>query len=411
MQEKLIGLMLGNEISMPDSFEGLLNKLDLKIKHKKETYTFKTERIRIEPFDIRKDTRFSLVVDRVSHWHQNPREWLKKILFDGVYELNNPFTFQSMEKHTGFCALAKLGVNIPPTWLLPLKDQTDLLQEALELYNDLFDLDAIADNIGFPMYIKPYDGGGWVGVKRIENSKELHEAYDNSGKRMMHLQKAMPYDKFCRALNIGPQILPMHYDPDRPLHERYVIEFDYLNPVQGKKMIGITKLVAAFFGWEYNSCEVLIKDDELYPIDFSNAVPDSSLMSLHFYFPWVIKSLIRWITFSVVSGRKFHFDLHWQKYLDISNSEMDFSEKLEAYQDLAKDFFEEDKFNEYCSKNLSHLDEAAFEYFTSPEFDKTIIKKVQKKFPQHEHDEFIEHYRGLFRFWAKCENDRLKTIV
>lgn len=407
MKELNIGLLLGNEISMPDAFEGLLKKLNLKIKYNGETFTFNTERILIEPFNIRSKVNYDVVIERVSHWHTNPREWLKKIIIDGVYVVNNPFNFQSMEKHTGFCLLAKLGVFIPNTWLLPQKDQSDLLQEALELYSTFFDLDEIADSIGYPMYMKPYDGGGWVGVKRLENRDDLHKTYNDSGKRMMHLQKSVEYDKFCRALNIGPQILPMQYDPDRPLHERYVINFDYLSPFEGEKMVKITKLVGSIFGWEYNSCEVGIIDEILYPIDFSNPVPDSSVMSLHFYFPWIIKSLIRWVTFCGVSGRKFRFDLNWQKYIDISNMDIDFMEKLDKYMELAADYFEEDKFNEYCNKYLPHLDEVAFEYFTSPDMDKIIEKKIMKKFPKHEHEEFIAHYKGIRNFWAKCEYEKL----
>lgn len=411
MKEINIGMVLGNEISMPDSFEGLLKHLNLKVNYKGEEFTFKTDRITIEPFNIRYQPKYDVVIDRVSHWHINPREWLKKIIIDGVYVVNNPFNFQSMEKHTGFCMLAKLGVFIPDTWLLPQKDQSDLLQESLELYSKFFNLDEIANSIGFPMYMKPYDGGGWVGVKRLENLEELHEAYDESGKRMMHLQKSVEYQKFCRALNIGPQILPMQYDPDRPLHERYVINFDFLSPKEGKSMVDLTKLVGAVFGWEYNSCEVGIIDEILYPIDFCNAVPDSSVMSLHFHFPWVIKSLIRWITFCGVTGRKFRFDLNWQKYLDIAALDLSFDEKMEKYMEIVDDYYELDKFNEYCDKHLSHLDEAAFEYFNSDEMNRIIEKKITKKFPAHEHEEFIAHYKGLRDFWAKCEYERLTAKV
>jgi hypothetical protein len=404
MRDIKIGLVLGNEVSMPDAFEALLQKLNLKIDVEGETCTFQTDRVLIEPFNIRYQPGYDLVIDRVSHWHKNPREWLKKVIIDGVYVVNNPWTFQSVEKHTGYVVLAKLGVFIPETWLIPQKDQSDLLQEALELYCRMFDLDKVAEEIGYPVYMKPYDGGGWVGVRRINNSKELHDAYDMSGSRMMHLQKSVEFDKFSRAMNIGPQVLPMHYDPDQPLHKRYVIDFHYLTDLEWDKMVKLTKLVGAIFGWEYNSCEATIVKETAYPIDFANAVPDSSMMSLHFYFPWIIKALIRWTTFCTATRRKFRFDLGWQKYLDVARQEIDFKEKLDKYTALTDSYFETEKFNGFCEKHLSHLDEQAYHYFTSPQFDQVIIKEVMKRFPQHEHDEFIEHYRGLFKFWAKCES-------
>lgn len=411
MKDVKIGLLLGNEVSMPDALEGLFNFLNLNINYKGETYKFTTDRVNIEPFNIRYKPRYDIVMERVSHWHTNPREWLKTIIIDGVYVVNNPFTFQSCEKHTGFSFLAKLGIFVPDTWLLPQKDQSELLQEALKLYSKMFDLDEIADSIGYPMYMKPYDGGGWVGVKKIENSEELHKAYDESGKRMMHLQKSVEFDKFCRALNIGPQVLPMQYDPSRPLHERYVINFDFLTPFEAEKMIKFTKLVGSVFGWEYNSCEVCMVDETLYPVDFSNAVPDSSMMSLHFHFPWVIKALVRWLTFCSVTERKFRHDLNWQKYLDIAKMEIDFHEKLKKYTELMDEYYEEDKFHEFCDKNLGFLDEAAFEFFTSDTMNHIIEKEVCKMFPKHEHEHFISHYRGIRDFWAKCEHDMLSARV
>ena len=34
---------------------------------------------------------------------------------DDVYLLNNPFTFQAMEKHSAYCALMRLGMRVPET--------------------------------------------------------------------------------------------------------------------------------------------------------------------------------------------------------------------------------------------------------------------------------------------------------
>src|SRR5205807_4363832 len=63
---------------------------------------------------------YSLVIDRLSWWYDLPREWLKKIaLMDEVYLLNNPFTFQAMEKHAAYCAMMRLGLGVPETWLIP----------------------------------------------------------------------------------------------------------------------------------------------------------------------------------------------------------------------------------------------------------------------------------------------------
>ena len=67
-----------------------------------------------------------LVIDRLAYWYYHPREWLKKIaLMDGVYLLNSPFTFQSMEKHAAYCAMMRLCLKIPETVLVPYKNPID----------------------------------------------------------------------------------------------------------------------------------------------------------------------------------------------------------------------------------------------------------------------------------------------
>src|SRR5207302_2040753 len=116
----LIGMLLGVEEDWPAAFESLLARANLSVRHGGETHRFTTERVTIEPFDLRAVPRHSLVVDRLAWWYHFPREWLKKVaLMDHVHLLNNPFTFQSMEKHAAYCAMMRLGLKVPETWMLP----------------------------------------------------------------------------------------------------------------------------------------------------------------------------------------------------------------------------------------------------------------------------------------------------
>ena len=81
---------------------------------------------------------------------------------DDVYLLNSPFTFQSMEKHAAYCAMMRLGLKVPETVLVPYKNPLDNAKWAYTAarYNQPFDLDAIAEPMGYPLFMKPYDGGG-----------------------------------------------------------------------------------------------------------------------------------------------------------------------------------------------------------------------------------------------------------
>ncbi|MDQ3789495.1 MAG: hypothetical protein M3422_19905, partial [Actinomycetota bacterium] len=97
--EHLLGLLLGTEEDWPRAFEELVRRLG-PVRTGGTQHVLHTERITIEPFDLRAKPRYDLVIDRLAYWYYVPREWLKKVaLMDDVYLLNSPFTFQSMEKH------------------------------------------------------------------------------------------------------------------------------------------------------------------------------------------------------------------------------------------------------------------------------------------------------------------------
>ena len=116
--------------------------------------------------------------------------------------------------------------------MIPEKEYDDAadLEPTLAQYADLFDLETVGSNLGYPMFMKPYDGGGWRGVSKVDDVDALREAYDSSGKFLMHLQKGViPYDNFVRCIGIGPQIRVVEYDPDAPLHERYTTTFNHLS--------------------------------------------------------------------------------------------------------------------------------------------------------------------------------------
>src|SRR5215204_4930483 len=167
--EHLIGLLLGTEEDWPRAFEELVRRLGAVRDANGTPHTLRTERITIEPFDLRTKPRHDLVIDRLAYWYYHPREWLKKAaLMDDVYLLNSPFSFQSMEKHAAYCAMIRLGLKVPGTVLVPFKRPLDNARWAYTAarYNRPFDLDEIADQLGYPLFMKPYDGGAWVGVTR-----------------------------------------------------------------------------------------------------------------------------------------------------------------------------------------------------------------------------------------------------
>jgi hypothetical protein len=398
-------MLLGTEEDWPGAFEALMRELGPRIDHAGEAHTFATDRITIEPFDLRAVPRYSLVIDRLAHWYYVPREWLKKIaLMDDVYLMNNPFTFQAMEKHSAYCAMIRLGLKVPETWMLPHKKppENERFPYTAERYNLSFRLEEVAHQIGYPLYMKPFDGGAWVGVTRIANDRELHMRYDESGERLMHLQESIEdFDVFARSLSIGAETMVMQFDPDKPLHDRYQVRHGFLTPEVGREVVTIGRLVNAFFRWEFNSCETIVKGGEVYPIDYANACPDLSLISLHYYFPWAIKTLARWAIFCATTQRPMRVDQETRRYFDIGvRDDLTYEQKLDEYAHLSDEYFETERYFDFCDAHLGNLDEVMLEFVESKAFDDLLVATVRKTFPGHEHDKYIAHYRGLLSAWV-----------
>jgi hypothetical protein len=401
----LLGLVLGTEEDWPPAFEQLAAAVGT-FEWRGASHELATERVFNEPFDLRYTPRYALVVDRVGWWYLLPREWLKKVaLMDDVYLLNNPFTFQSMEKHSAYCAMMRLGLKVPETWLIPHKQPpwNERLPTTAARYNRAFDLSEVGDEVGYPLYLKPFDGGQWRGVSRVRSLDELRRRYDESGEQLMHVQSAVEdFEVFARSLSIGAETMVMWFDPDRPLHDRYQVKHDFLAPAQGLEVETISKVVNAFFRWEFNSCESIVRGGEVFPIDYANASPDVALTSLHYYFPWAITALVRWCAFCVAEGRRMRIDVDTRPWFEIADrDDLSYEEKLLAYRVLADEHFQADAYAEFCARPLRHLDEAAHTWFQSAEFDRVLVDTVRSTFPSHEHEQFIAHYRGLLAAWAR----------
>jgi hypothetical protein len=407
LSEHTIGLLIGTEEDWPTAFESLVARLGPVAGEE-----LRTERIVNEPFDLRYKPRYALVIDRLAWWYDLPRAWLKKVsLMDDVYLLNNPFTFQAMEKHSAYCAMMRCGLRVPDTWLIPHKEPVPIhafsymaakFPEVASRYNAPFDLNDIGEHVGYPLYMKPFDGGQWVGVSRVASPDELREAYDSSGERMMHIQSALEgFDVFVRSLSIGAETMSMWFDPSRPMYDRYHVRHGFLTPDLGGEIVTISRLVNAFFRWEFNSCETIVKDGVAYPIDYANASPDVALTSLHYYFPWAMKALVKWCAFCAVTRRSMAVGQDYRPYFAVGDdASLSYEEKLARYRLIVDDYFQVEAYEEFSARHLAHFDDLAHEWFTSPEFDDLLVQTVVTTFPEHEHEHFVAHYRGLLGAWA-----------
>ena len=169
---------------------------------------------------------------------------------DEVYLLNNPFTFQAMEKHSAYVAMMRLGLKVPTTWMVPHKSPTPIprfeymaakfarrrveVQRAVRPARDRRRgrLSALHE----ALRRRP------VGRRHPRaDADELQARYDESGERLMHLQAAVDdFDVFVRSLSIGAETMSLHFSPDAPMHERYTVQHDFLTPELGREVVTIS---------------------------------------------------------------------------------------------------------------------------------------------------------------------------
>jgi hypothetical protein len=126
-----------------------------------------------------------------------------------------------------------------------------------------------------------------------------------------------------------------------------------------------------------------------------------ALISLHYYFPWAVCALAKWSLYCAVTGRAMRLDTEIARWYAVANDPaLGWSEKLAAYRRLVDDYYEADRFAEFCDTHLGHAEALMAEYVESPQFDAHLVRTIRQAFPPHEHDQFIAHYRGLVGAWV-----------
>jgi hypothetical protein len=160
--------------------------------------------------------------------------------------------------------------------------------------------------------------------------------------------------------------------------------------------------VNAFFRWEFNSCEMLVQGETVMPIDYANACPDVAVTSLHYYFPWAMKSLIKWTAFCAATGRRAKMHVDTDPWFAIADDpDLDYQAKLAGYQQLADEHFEKERYLDFCATALPEIDDLVLEWVSSADFDGMLTETVAQTYPEHEREWFMGHFRGLVELWIK----------
>ena len=252
--------------------------------------------------------RYDLVIDRISHEVPFYRATLKRMALEGTIIVNNPFWWSADDKFFNYSLATKLGVAIPRTVLLPQKDyMAGIVSESLRNLEFPLDWQAIIDYVGLPAFLKPFDGGGWKNVSKINSIEELWLEYDQTGTLCMTLQQGVDFDQFVRCYCVGQEeVMIMAYDPRKPYlsGEQYVHDPNYLSPELHARVTKDVRTLCTALGYDLNTVEFAIKDGVPYAIDFMNPAPDAELASVgEFYHNWISNAVTDLVFKRLAEGR------------------------------------------------------------------------------------------------------------
>jgi hypothetical protein len=244
---------------------------------------------------------------------------LKHAVLQGSYVINNPFWWTADDKYFNYSVMSKLGVAIPKTVLLPQKGypaDVDLTPESLHNLEFPVDWDALLDYVGRPAILKPYSGGGWKHVYKVNDRRELLEAYDRTAPYCMTLQQFIHFDKYVRCFTFGKtDITPVAYDPRE---RRYLIDHEYLSPEVGARVVRDAQKINLALGYEMNTIEFAIEGDVPYAIDYLNPAPDFERDRITpFYFSHVVEKMTELVIDRALNGRPSQAWPRWEEMLGI----------------------------------------------------------------------------------------------
>jgi len=282
---KKIGILFGQENTFPKAFIDRVNSKKIK--------GIEAEFVQVNKVIQGEATDYAVIIDRISQDIPFYRTYLKNASLTGTAVLNNPFWWTADDKFFNNALATKIDVVVPKTVILPSHQHPDNTNE-MSMRNLAYPLDweGIFSYIGFPAFFKPFAGGGWKNVYRVNDPDEFFKAYHETGQLVMMLQEEIEFTEYFRCYSIDrTDIRIMQYDPKQPHHLRYVRN---PKPVEAKLLKRIEEDVLKInngLGYDFNTVEFAVRNGIPYAIDFCNPAPDADINSVgEDNFEWVVEA-------------------------------------------------------------------------------------------------------------------------
>jgi glutathione synthase/RimK-type ligase-like ATP-grasp enzyme len=306
---KIIGVLHGKERSFPEALVKRINEKNIK--------DISAAPVKIDKVIQGDPSGYAVIIDRISQDVPFYRAFLKNAAISGTAVINNPFWWSADEKFFNNALATKIGVPVPKTVILPSRELPD--DTSTESFSNLaypLDWKGIFDYVGFPAYMKPFAGGGWKNVYRLNDINEFFERHAETGQLVMLLQEEIVFEEYYRCYCIGRKhVRIMPYEPRNPHHLRYVANFKPSAKML-KTMEEIVLNINNHLGYDFNTVELAIRDGIPYAIDFCNPAPDADLKSVgQENFDWVVETSANYAIEVAENLRDGPGNLSWGEYI------------------------------------------------------------------------------------------------
>ena len=306
---KKIGILHGKERSFPNAFIERINS--------KKPDGIIAESVSINKVMQGEPSGYAVIVDRISQDVPFYRAFLKNAAISGTAVINNPFWWSADEKFFNNALATKIGVPVPKTVILPSRNlPADTSDESFANLAFPLDWEGIFNYVGFPAYMKPFAGGGWKNVYRLDSMDDFFDKHGETGELVMLLQEEIVFDEYYRCYCIGGKhVRIMPYEPRNPHHLRYVSDFKP-SPERYQLMEEIVLRLNQFLGYDFNTVELAIRNGVPYAIDFCNPAPDAEKSSVgEENFEWVVETSANYAIERVHISREGSDNLTWGEYV------------------------------------------------------------------------------------------------
>jgi glutathione synthase/RimK-type ligase-like ATP-grasp enzyme len=309
---KKIGILYGWERSFPDAFVERINSKNVK-------------GIVAEPVQISKvmqatPSGYDVIVDRISQDVPFYRAYLKNEAITGTAVINNPFWWSADDKFFNNAVAIQVGVPVPKTVILPSREHpADTKAESFSNLSFPLDWEGMFEYIGWPAFMKPFSGGGWKHVYKLESQHEFFTKFGETGQLVMLLQEAIDFDAYFRVYCIGAKhIRVMHYEPRNPHHLRYAANHKVSEALL-KQIEDYTIRLNVALGYDFNTVEFAIRDGIPYAIDFGNPAPDAERGSVgDENFEWVLETSAQYAIERALAHQEGKDNLTWGTFVQRS---------------------------------------------------------------------------------------------